>query len=407
MTPETTILIAEDDPGLRTSLSFLLKSKGYGVMAAADGQAALQLMFDKESGQTVADVLITDIQMPRMNGMDLIAEVRQRKMDLPIIVITGHGDKDMLVSLLRLGCDDFLSKPFEPAEVDEKVRDVLEKKRRERSARAMEQVDFMADRAQLEAEMATYRRSYENLRKEVEAAVGSYRGLIHFNREGYRVPFAFRDRPMRDLGGDYLGICDSEKGASVLVADVAGHDMSASYHTVLVKAFFDEHCRKRQDGAGLFELLNQGLYDEGTNDRMVTAAHLDIDLDAMRCTVVSAGHPRCLMVREGTGEVARIDAGGTVLGVSDELDLSPVALDISPGDRLFLYTDGLSNAQRVDGATGVARTLGEEGLARLLADNAELSLEEHVGLVWEGVFLFTRQRQFDDMLLVGVEIPSG
>lgn len=400
------ILLAEDDAGLRLSLTFVLKNKGYRITQALDGQEALDLLNkSRESGDEV-DVLITDIQMPGMNGMELIRRMKMEGLELPIIVITGHGDKEMLIELLRLGCDEYLSKPFEPDEVQEKVSQVLEKKRAGERLREREQSDLRRANLRLDREVQAYRRDLQDLRGEMARAVRTYTDLMNVDRTGFKVPLEYRSRPYRDLGGDYLGICDTEQGCDILVADVAGHDLAASYQTVLIKSQFDENCRLMRDGADFFRTLNRELIVNGREQRMVTAQYLSIDLDARAARVVSAGHPRMLVRRAGKGSAESVPASGSVLGLMEDVEFGTVDLSIKAGDRFYLYTDGLLNAHSVDGPTGDRKVLGERGLLRALDIFSDLPLTEQVQSVWRFARSFCRYRQSDDMLLLGIEIPE-
>lgn len=401
------ILLAEDDAGLLSSLSFLLRNEGHRVTTAVDGLDALDRYEEfLEHGEPV-DMLITDIQMPRMNGMRLIQSLTATAgNDLPIIVITGHGDKDMVVELMRIGCDDFLDKPFEPEDVRHKVNEVMERKRLRELAKADRLGEAMAREQDMAQAASDYKRRFESLHGQVQRAVGAYQDLISLKKEGYRVGVAFRHRPLHDLGGDYLDVCDTDKGTDLIVADVAGHDLAASYQTILVKAYFQENCQRRKDGRGFFELLNHDLSEGGTNERMITAVLLSLDLEKQEAQVVTAGHPKVIRFCAADQVARRVPGRGSPLGLSADARFASTSLPLASGDRLFLYTDGVAGARRIDGPSGMRSSLGEEGLVQLINSTAGLTLDEQVARIMEGVQRFSRYKQIDDMLLCGVEIPD-
>ena len=221
------------------------------------------------------------------------------------------------------------------------------------------------------------------------------------------VGFAYRHKALRDLGGDFLDICRTARGCDVLVADVAGHDMSASYHTVLIKAFFEENCRRGNDGEAFFRILNHSLLESGRNERMVTACFLRIDLRRLSAEIVSAGHPRVIKLRRDVPVPYPVYANGSVLGLMEDVVFDTKHFAVAPGDRVFLYTDGVTGAVRVDGPTGERATLGEDGLEELLAATRRLPLDRQVDVVWEEVLRHCRRKQTDDMLFVGIEIPGA
>ena len=86
--PSVRVLVVDDDAGARSALRDLLKTQGYAADVAVDGEAALERIAEQPP-----DVVITDLDMPRMNGMQLLAELRQRARELPVIVVTSAGGR--------------------------------------------------------------------------------------------------------------------------------------------------------------------------------------------------------------------------------------------------------------------------------------------------------------------------
>ncbi|MGZ8450012.1 MAG: sigma-54-dependent transcriptional regulator [Candidatus Deferrimicrobiaceae bacterium] len=107
-----TILVAEDDRNMRRVLRAMLVREGYDVAEAADGEAASAWL----SGRR-ADVLITDIRMPKMDGLALFRHARERHPDVPVILITAYGTIGDAVDAIRSGAFDYISKPFDEAEL--------------------------------------------------------------------------------------------------------------------------------------------------------------------------------------------------------------------------------------------------------------------------------------------------
>lgn len=105
------ILIAEDEVSSRFMLSFLLDQKGYATTVASDGQEALDIISD--SNADLIDLLLTDIDMPRLTGTELIRNLRQSENYLPVIVMTGTEDNEILREISALGIEHVLKKPLE------------------------------------------------------------------------------------------------------------------------------------------------------------------------------------------------------------------------------------------------------------------------------------------------------
>jgi DNA-binding NtrC family response regulator len=113
-----TVLIAEDEANMRRVLSALLERDGFRVLEAPDGTAALALL-----AKEPIDAVLTDLRMPKMNGLELLQAVRRGQPDVPVVMLTAHGTVGSAVEALKQGAFDYLTKPFDP----EEIRRVMEK----------------------------------------------------------------------------------------------------------------------------------------------------------------------------------------------------------------------------------------------------------------------------------------
>ena len=120
MTVAPRVLLVEDEPGLRLTLSDRLISDGYAVETAADGEAGLS-----QASTGAYDVIVLDVMLPRMNGFDVCREVRQRGVTTPILMLTARGQVVDRVVGLKLGADDYLTKPFETIELMARLEALL------------------------------------------------------------------------------------------------------------------------------------------------------------------------------------------------------------------------------------------------------------------------------------------
>jgi two-component system, NtrC family, response regulator AtoC len=110
--PKRTVLIADDEANLRKVLAAMLRREGYEVLTAADGAEALDLM-----GKTRVDVVLTDLRMPRLDGMELLRRVLVEYRGTPVVMLTAHGTVDTAVTAMKLGAFDYLSKPYDQDEL--------------------------------------------------------------------------------------------------------------------------------------------------------------------------------------------------------------------------------------------------------------------------------------------------
>ncbi len=129
------ILVADDDPDIVMGLSERLRWMGHDVVAASDGQAALNAV---ESH--ALDLAFLDVAMPCLNGIEALKRIRQRWPDLPVVMVTAGGTIRLAVEAMKYGAVDFIAKPFEPAQIDLAVYNVIE-----RGAQRMEVTQLMGE----------------------------------------------------------------------------------------------------------------------------------------------------------------------------------------------------------------------------------------------------------------------
>ena len=120
MQPEPIVYVIDDDDAVRQSLEFLLKTAGISARSFDSAKAFLEVMPQIQSG-----CIITDVRMPEITGIDLLRQVKESKHDIPVIVITGHGDIALAVEAMKIGAIDFLEKPFDDDSLLSAVRAAL------------------------------------------------------------------------------------------------------------------------------------------------------------------------------------------------------------------------------------------------------------------------------------------
>ncbi len=106
------ILIADDEAALLKTMAFTLKRKGFEAITFENGQSAYNEIKEAFQDNKLYNLIITDIQMPGLNGLELIKKIRESGITTPILAITGFGNKKMVLDLMRAGCNDYLDKPF-------------------------------------------------------------------------------------------------------------------------------------------------------------------------------------------------------------------------------------------------------------------------------------------------------
>jgi len=142
MSNQFRVLVIDDDPGVRDYMEALVSRQGYEVLAVADGEQALQSL-----ETTQPDLVTLDVVLPGMDGLETLSELKKRLPDVPVVMLSGHGQARNIVEAMRLGASDFLRKPFEVEELELAFQKALEK-------RALKQeVERLRGRARSETEL--------------------------------------------------------------------------------------------------------------------------------------------------------------------------------------------------------------------------------------------------------------
>jgi two-component system, LuxR family, response regulator FixJ len=142
MSPEPMVHIIDDDQAVRESLAFLLQSMRIPALAHESATSFLANLSAEQQG-----CIVTDIRMPDLSGIDLLRRVKDMKVQMPVIVITGHGDVPLAVEAMKLGAFDFLEKPFNDEAIVGAVRLALNRSKEAERANA--------DRAELDRRLAS------------------------------------------------------------------------------------------------------------------------------------------------------------------------------------------------------------------------------------------------------------
>src|ERR1700675_747649 len=124
------VLVVDDEEGMREFLTVLLEKQGHRVIVASDGEQALQLVAEQ-----TPDLVISDLRMPNVDGIGLLAGIRKQYPELPVILVTAYASSDSTIQAMRLGADDYITKPFR---IDE-IRLVVEKALARRKTRHQDQ----------------------------------------------------------------------------------------------------------------------------------------------------------------------------------------------------------------------------------------------------------------------------
>jgi len=210
-------------------------------------------------------------------------------------------------------------------------------------------------------------------------------------------------RPAEDVAGDYYDILPLTNNACLIcVADVTGHGVPAALSATMLKAYLQDAAERHCDPGDVLRFLNHRLAGVSQTDNFATMFVAVVDPDRRTVRYASAGHDPGLVWRSD-GRVCELPSTGLVLGILKEADWSVETLNVGPGDRLVLATDGVTEALNEQ-----EELFGRQRLAREIEQCGNLAIEECLNRIHYAVNSHCGSRApSDDMTLLAIEIGDG
>jgi len=334
------ILVAEDERITRMTLCRQLQGWGHAVTAAEDGLDA----FDKFSASEF-DIVITDWEMPRMSGVELVEQIRRahRPIYTYVIILTSRSDKADVVDGIETGADDFLSKPFDREEL--RVRLL-----------AGERI-VLLERA-LSQQNAELRQANERIHSGLRAAARVQQSMLpRHNIVTPHVTTAWKYVPTDELAGDAIGLhLIDDRYLVAYVLDVSGHGVPAALLSVSAMHTMEPIPQETSllrdpinSNGNLGTVKSPSKVAAELNRRFRAGEHDGRYLTMILCVLdthtgllhtSSAGHPSPFILR-GDQCIAAPDAGGFPIAMFDAAEYEESSIQLQPADRVCLFSDGV------------------------------------------------------------------
>jgi sigma-B regulation protein RsbU (phosphoserine phosphatase) len=382
------ILIADDQQDVLDALRLLLKGHGYNIETVNSPADLLAAVARQEF-----DILLIDLNYARdttsgREGLDVLSRLRELEDAPPVVAMTGWATVGLAVEAMQYGVSDFVEKPW----TNTRLLEILQKQiglgreRRESRRRA-------AQEARAREEALIHQQEQEREIAEAKAIQEKLLPREIPQMPGYEAASAWQSA--RLVGGDYFDILPlDDKTLGICIADVAGKGMPAALLMSNLQAAVRGLSSPSLAPNLLCSRLNSIVYRNTDSDRFITFFYAQLDGPTRRLAYVNAGHNAPFVVRsDGTHE--RLREGGTVLGVFASRDYEMGLAQLSSGDRVILFTDGVTEASSPAG-----EEFGEARLLRVLRDHCTLSADELQAKILAVVAEFSGGRWQDDATLL-------
>lgn len=376
------VLIADDQPDVLEALRLLLKGHGYLTEAVTSPSALFEAITQKEF-----DLILMDLNYARdttsgREGLDLLARLKTAENAPPIVVMTGWASVGLAVEAMQQGIGDFVEKPW----VNSRLLEILQR-----------QLQIGRERRAAKQQAAAHTRAQD---REIAEARSIQQGFLPKEipqLQGYEIAGAWQ--PARVVGGDYYDVLPfGRETLGVCIADVAGKGLPAALLMSNLQAAFRGFASPAMSPENLCDKLNSLVCHNIANDRFITFFYAQLDGATRQLRYTNAGHNAPIVVRQD-GTHDRLREGGGILGVFPVQAFDMGTYDLGPGDRVLLFTDGVTEAPNAEG-----EEFGEARLLQVLVENRELSAENLQKKVLSEVAEFCRGHWHDDATLIAIAV---
>lgn len=377
-----TVLVVDDSKLQLKIVSSYLKKWGLSPVQCLSAQEALEHCKVQNF-----DLVISDWMMPKMNGLEFCKTFKtlDRSSYGYFILLTSKSAKEEIAEGLSSGADDFLSKPVNPEELFGRIQ---------AGQRILDMEQALQEKNKHISEtLAEVQALNEEIRKDLVAAEKLQLSLIpeHYKKIGAgNISILFKS--CGHVGGDLVGFFQfSTNRLSMYSIDVSGHGISSALVTARLAGYLSRNNKAQniaferdqkgryiqQSPAKIAKALNNQLLADMETEHYFTLAFADVHLDTGRVDFVQAGHPHPAIIRkDGTSELA--GTGGPPIGLVEGVDYTTETLQLNSGDRLLLYSDGITECQNVKD-----ELYDDDNMLLALSDNIEdTGLEYLNALLW-------------------------
>jgi sigma-B regulation protein RsbU (phosphoserine phosphatase) len=381
------ILSVDDEQDLEILLTQYFRKKikrgEYEFSFAHNGVEALQMILH---GQPHYDIILSDINMPEMDGLTLLTKINElRNPALKCIMVSAYGDMENIRTAMNRGAFDFTTKPINLEDMELTIE------------KAVEQIRFVK-KAQQEHSQLKSIQSDLKVAKEIQETILPKEFRPFPNCRTFDIYASMNAAAY--VGGDFYDFfCIDDKRLGFVIADVSGKGIPAAIFMAISRTVVRAIALTENSAAQCMYRSNKILCQESVNDMFVTVFYGILNINSGVITYCNAGHnPPVLIRKDGDASFVPM-TNDMVLGAMPDIPYHEKELVLRPGDNLFLYTDGVTEATNLQ-----HERYGTERLLENCKQSATKSPEKLIKEITGTIEHFTiGVSQSDDITLLSLE----
>ena len=370
------ILVVDDEPDVEPlvlqRMRRDIRSGKYEFIFAHNGVEAVNVL----NKDTDVDMVISDINMPQMDGLTLLGQVAEINPNIRSIIISAYGDMKNIRTAMNRGAFDFVTKPLDFGDLRVTI---------DRTLRHLEEWrDALASRDKLVA-----------LQNELDVASGIQKSILPtvFPASNNYQVYANME-PARNIGGDFFDVVRLENGrVGLAIADVSDKGVPAALFMMSSRTWMKGAAISSPEPGIVLQEVNALLHEDNESQMFVTVLYAVYEPETGDFTYACGGHDAPLLIRtDGSSELLPL-TGGIALGIIPDLEYTQNTVNLRPGETLILYTDGVTEAMNGEG-----EQFGIERLQHVFEGQPPKDSSEASGMVFDAVHSFASDTaQSDDI----------
>ena len=342
------ILVVDDEPDLELLLRQKFRRKvRKGELTLVFAQNGVEALEQLKVHPDV-DMVLSDINMPQMDGLTLLHQLNQLNYDLRAVIVTAYGDMKNIRTAMNRGAFDFVTKPLDFKDLETTI------------SKTLSHLEVMREALRSRDELVA-------LRQELGVAARMQESILPTSfPEDPRFEIHAWMTPAKEVGGDFYDFFKLEDGRlGIVMADVSGKGVPAALFMMVSRTLMKGTAIGENDPAKCLAEVNQLLVESNEQSMFVTVFYASFDPATGVLEYANAGHNLPFVVKD-SGEVHPIDCdAGLVLAIMPGFDFPGGRTQLEPGDVVFFYTDGITEAMDEEGVE-----FGDDELTAVLAETA-------------------------------------
>ena len=407
------VLLVDDDPGQANTLADCLDMEDIDTTICMTGAEAIELC--KKKSYFVA---IIDLHLPDIDGLQLLAKLREIIPDIEVIIHTGHATLETAMEGINVEAFAYIEKMDDPQKLINYVQNAFIQRYKSYSHRLRREID---EHQQSNLQLTETNRELHERHEEMEAELLMAREIQHSlipneyphfpqdqPEEDAFLRFAHRYMPSSTLAGDFFFMVPvSNTRAGLFICDVMGHGVRAALVTALLRGLIEEMKPMASKPDAFLDEINRGLYrifSQASSCIFVTSCYLVVDILQRKIAYANAGHPPPMLIRRSEGILVPLRPKNNdpeiALGLTGDVEYSLQEVPLLKEDGILLYTDGFYEAENPQHTQ-----LGIRGFQDMILKDIDQPIGILLDRLIESLEAYCEKSDFgDDVCLFGMDL---